>query len=166
MAERVKVTFDAVLWYAYELLSMEHSPRIPADLCPKDADDDLSQFIYDMDTYCTVLYNDETHTFEQVISTLTRVIKCNQKIAIEYVTNIDREGRAVVKCSTFQHCNEVKAEIEKFTSRQGKPLKVLVVHAQVVAHQLYAVKLLAWLQVFLSHGEDFRNCFAEVSHFI
>lgn len=164
MVERLRVTFDAVLWYAYELLSLEHSPRIPADLCPKDTDDDISQSVYDMDTYCTVLYNDETHTFEQVINTLTRVIKCNPKIAIEYVTNIDREGRTVVKCSTFQHCNELKMEIEKYTSRHGnKPLKVLVVHAHVIAHQLYAMKLLSWLQVFLQHGEDFRNCFAEVA---
>ncbi|GLV35573.1 Ubr1 ubiquitin ligase [Carabus blaptoides fortunei] len=163
MAERVRVTFDAVLWYAYHLLTLEHSPSIPADLCPKIPEDDL-QSIFDMDTYCTVLYNDETHTFEQVINTLTRVIKCNQKVAIEYVTNIDREGRAVVKCSTFQHCSELKAEIKKYTSRHGnKPLKVLVVHAHVVAHQLYAMKLLSWLQIFLAHGEDFRTLFTEVA---
>lgn len=168
MAERVRMAFDAVLWYAYELLSMEHSPRIPADLCTRDTDinmdTDITHSLFDMDTYCTVLYNDETHTFEQVISTLTRVIKCNQKMAIEYVTNIDREGRAVVKCSSFQHCSELKAEIEKYTSRHGnKSLKVLVVHAHVVAHQLYAMKLLAWLQAFLAHGEDFRNLFTEVA---
>lgn len=164
MAERVRVTFDAVLWYAYHLLTLEHAPSIPADLCPKQPEDDLSHSIFDMDTYCTVLYNDETHTFEQVINTLTRVIKCNQKVAIEYVTNIDREGRAVVKCSTFQHCSELKAEIKKYTSRHGnKPLKVLVVHAHVVAHQLYAMKLLSWLQIFLAHGEDFRTLFTEVA---
>lgn len=167
MAERVRVCFDAVLWYAYELLSIEHSPRIPADLCsPGTVYDDLSMnSIYNMDSYCTVLYNDETHTFEQVINTLTRVLKCNQKIAIEYVTSIDREGRAVVKCSTFQYCNELRADIEKFTSRHGnKPLKVLVVHAHVIAHQMYAMRLLAWLQSFLAnHGEPFRNCFADVA---
>lgn len=158
MAERVRVTFDAVLWYAYHLLTLEHSPCIPTDLYKKD------DSVFDMDAYCTVLYNDETHTFEQVINTLTRVIKCNQKVAIEYVTNIDREGRAVVKCSSFQYCNELKAEIEKYTSRHGnKPLKVLVVHAHVVAHQMFSMKLLSWLQIFLSHGEEFRKLFSEVA---
>lgn len=155
LAERTRIVFNAVLWYAYNLLTYEHT----ADLGLRDSDDDL----FDIDTYCTVLYNDEVHTFEQVITTLTRILKCSQRNAIEFVTNIDREGRAVVKCSTFQHCNDLKSEIEKFTSRHGKPLKALVVHAHAVAHQLFAMKLLSWLQVFLSHGEGFRSIFAEVA---
>lgn len=63
--------------------------------------------------------------FLQVITTLARVIKCSQRDAIEFVTSVDREGRAVVKCSTFQHCNELKTDIERFTARHGnRPLKV------------------------------------------
>lgn len=156
LAERTRIVYDAILWYAYNLLTLEHT----ADLRHQNTEDAL----FDIDTYCTVLYNDEIHTFEQVISTLNRVIKCSQRNAIEYVTNIDREGRAVVKCSTFQHCNDLKSEIERYTSRHGnKPLKVLVVHAHVVAHQLFAMKLLSWLQGFLGHGEGFRTIFAEVA---
>ena len=120
-------------------------PRLPNDLqCPSDGPLGI---LDTPDTFCTVLFNDESHTFEQVINTLTRLIVCPHKDAIEYVTNIDREGRAVVKCSSFQHCNELKFEIEKFTSRHGhRALKVLVVHAHVVAHQIFACKLLEWLQ--------------------
>lgn len=156
IADRARIVFDAILWYAYNLLCLEHT----ADLRLGSNDDNS----FDIDTYCTVLYNDEIHTFEQVINTLNRVIKCSQKNAIEYVTNIDREGRAVVKCSTFQHCNELKIEIEKHTSRHGnKALKVLVVPAHVVAHQLFSMKLLSWLQQFLGHSEGFRKIFAEVA---
>lgn len=130
----------------------------------KDTDEDRLSFFSTEDTYCTVLYNDETHTFEQVITTLTRVIKCSQKDAIEYVTNIDREGRAVVKCSGFQHCNELKCDIERFTQRQSsKALKVLVVHAHVVAHQIFAMKLLSWLQQFIGLCEGFRVIFSNVA---
>lgn len=156
LAERARIVYEAVLQYAYNLLTLE----ISADLRLRNLENEL----FDVDTYCTVLYNDEVHTFEQVISTLNRVIKCSQRNAIEYVTNIDREGRAVVKCSSFQHCNDLKTEIEKYTSRHGnKPLKVLVVHAHEVAHQLFALKLLLWLQEFLGHGEGFRVIFAEVA---
>lgn len=156
MIERIRVVFDAVLWYAYNLLTLEYT----ADLRLRDSEGDL----FDIDTYCTILYNDEIHTFEQVIGTLNRVIKCQQKSAVEYVTNIDREGRAVVKCSTFQHCTDLKTEIERYTSRHGnKALKVLVLHAHVVAHQIFAMKLLSWLQVFLGHGEGFRKIFADVA---
>lgn len=143
---------------------MEHSPSLPADLCVKNTNEDSVSLLASNDTYCTVLFNDETHTFDQVILTLTRVIKCSQRDAIEYVTNIDREGRAVVKCSGFQHCNELKLEIEKFTSRHSnRPLKVLVEHAHVVAHQIFAMKLLGWLQQFISHCEGFRVIFSEVA---
>ncbi|XP_011494451.1 PREDICTED: LOW QUALITY PROTEIN: E3 ubiquitin-protein ligase UBR2 [Ceratosolen solmsi marchali] len=160
MTERATITFQAVLKYCYDLLSMEHSPSLPADLCVKNSESLLAS----NDTYCTVLFNDETHTFDQVILTLTRIIKCSQRDAIEYVTNIDREGRAVVKCSGFQHCNELKLEIEKFTSRNSnRPLKVLVEHAHVVAHQIFAMKLLGWLQQFISHCEGFRVIFSNVA---
>ncbi|XP_014208989.1 E3 ubiquitin-protein ligase UBR2 [Copidosoma floridanum] len=160
MSERAAITFQAVLKYCYDLLSMEHSPGLPADLCVKESTDDLYS---KNDTYCTVLFNDESHTFDQVIVTLTRSIACTQREAIEYVSNIDREGRAVVKCSDFQHCNELKQEIEKFTSRHNnRPLKVLVKHAHVVAHQIFAMKLLGWLQQFISHCEGFRTIFSQV----
>ena len=153
ISERTRIVFSAVLWYAYTLLSLENC----ADLGPKDTEDEL------FDVYCTVLYNDECHTFEQVISTLSRVLKCSQRTAIEYVTNIDREGRAVVKCAGFTHCSELKQEIEIYTSRRSsKALRVSVLHAHVVAHQIFAMKLLFWLQAFLGHGEGFRGVFCEI----
>lgn len=160
--KRARITFYSILNYTYQLLTIEHSPGLPAELRLHEAQDNPIIFLDTPDTYCTVLYNDETHTFEQVISTLARVIKCSQRDAIEFVTNIDREGRAVVKCSTFQHCTQVKSEIEKFTSRHGnRALKALVVHAHVVAHQLFALRLLTWLQKILMHSEGFRSLFCE-----
>ncbi|XP_069676845.1 E3 ubiquitin-protein ligase UBR2 isoform X3 [Periplaneta americana] len=164
LEDRARATFTAVLKYAYQLLTLEYSPGLPSDLRVKESEDDPLGFLDTPDTYCTVLFNDETHTFEQVISTLARVIKCSQRDAIEFVTNIDREGRAVVKCSTFQHCNELKTDIERFTARHGnRPLKVLVVHAHVVAHQFFAMKLLDWLQKILGYAEGFRVLFSEVA---
>lgn len=164
IAERATATFEAVLKYCYELLSLEHTPGLPADLRVKETDEDPLSLLATTDSYCTVLFNDETHTFEQVISTLTRVLKCLQKEAIEFVTNIDRNGRAVVKCSDFPHCNELKSDIERFTLRQNnQPLKVLVVHAHVIAHQIFAMKLLGWLQQFISHCEGFRILFSGVA---
>lgn len=62
-----------------------------------------------------------------MITTLVRVVKCSQRDAIDFVTNTDREGRVVVKCSTFQHCTELKTDIERFTARHGnRPLKVIL----------------------------------------
>ena len=164
VTDRAVATFEAVLKYCYELLSLEHTPGLPSDLLVKDTDENPLGLLATADTYCTVLYNDEMHTFDQVISTLTRVIKCSQRDAIEFVTNIDREGRAVVKCSGFSHCNELKSEIEKFMSRSNnRPLKVLVAHAHVIAHQIFAMKLLGWLQGFISLCEGFRILFSNIA---
>lgn len=99
-----------------------------------------------------------------MINTLSKIVKCSQKDAIEYVTNIDREGRAVVKCSMFQQCQELKTEIERFTSKHGnQPLKVEVVHTHVIAHQVFAMKLLRWLEKILANSESFRNIFTKVA---
>ncbi|XP_076675682.1 ubr1 ubiquitin ligase [Andrena cerasifolii] len=164
ISERAVMTFEAVLRYCYEMLSLEHMPGLPVDLRTKESDEDSVSLLSTSDTFCTVLFNDETHTFDQVITTLTRVMKCSQRDAVEYVTNVDREGRAVVRCSGFQHCKDLKSDIERFTSRHSnRILKVHVVHAHVIAHQTFAMKLLNWLQQFISLCEGFRVLFSNVA---
>lgn len=163
LAQRARLAFSSVLRYAYQLLATDYGPAIPSDLKVPEG---LHQISYSdhSDNFCTVLYNDEFHTFEQVINTLVRSLKCTQKDAIEFVTNIDREGRAAVKCSNFSICEDLKSEIEKYTSRHGnRPIKVAVVNSVVIAHQIYAMRLLTWLQKILGYSESFRILFSEVA---
>ncbi|CAH0663514.1 unnamed protein product [Chilo suppressalis] len=163
VVERMKIVASVVLSYCLRLLTHDHAPSLPNDLRLKDTEKDLLQILDSPDCYCTVLYNDETHTFEQVISTLTRVMKCNHRDSVELVTLIDREGRALVKCNSFQVCDKLKTDIEQFTSRHGPSLKVLVMHAHVIAHQMYAMKLLAWLQNFVSQEPSLRLAVSQVA---
>lgn len=79
---------------------------------------------------------------------------------------IDREGRAVVKCTTFNACMKLKAEIEKQSLRPSvipKPtvLKVAVLHKNAVAQQQFALQLLSWFQEFLTRHAVFRFIFCE-----
>lgn len=157
MRERCKIVFDAVMTYCVQSLKMEST----ASLSGLDGVDTE-------DIFCTVLYNDETHTFEQVIQTLTRIVGCSQKDAIEYVSSIDREGRAVVKCAQFNECIKLKGDIERQalrTALQTKPtaLKVSVLHKNAVAYQQFSLQLLAWFQEFLSRHAAFRFIFCEMS---
>lgn len=162
--ERARITFEAVLRYCFEILSLDHVPGLPPEFCVRETEEDPLCVLSMKDTYCTVMFNDETHTFDQVINTLIRVIGCSQRNAVEFVTSVDREGRAVVVCSGFQHCDEVRTEIERHTSRHSnRPLKVLVVHTHVIAHQIFAMKLLGWLQQFISHCKGFRMIFSDVA---
>ncbi len=141
-------------------MTWNQNTHLPDDL---QLTEDNSGVTEPLDTYVTMLFNDEIHTYEQVINTLSRAIDCSAKEAIEYATTIDREGRSVVKCSQFNLCNSVKTSIEKITSRHGsKPLRVDVMHTSVVAHQTFATRLLNWLQEILGYCEAFRYILAEV----
>ncbi|XP_011862906.1 PREDICTED: E3 ubiquitin-protein ligase UBR2 [Vollenhovia emeryi] len=169
IAERAVVTFEALLEYCYELLTLKYTVALPSNLCTKDTapypslgPDRPQRDIFE--TYCTVLFNDEHHTFDQVINMLTRVLECTQKEAVEYVTNVDREGRAVIKCGLFELCHDLRNEVEKHTYRHSnRPLKVLILHTHIVAHQTFAIRLLNWLQQFISHCEGFRVLFSNIA---
>ncbi|XP_046403527.1 E3 ubiquitin-protein ligase UBR2 isoform X2 [Ischnura elegans] len=173
---RAKFAFSAALQYAFHLLTLEHAPGLPSDLRRRDCCQEAEGLSNDGsegspensdggDLYCTVLYNDETHTFEQVISTVQRVVKCPHREAIQFVTAIDLEGRAIVQCAKFSVCSGERSEIERFTSRHGgHPLKVLVMHAHVVAHQTFALRLLARMRSLLSQSRVLRSVFSKVVH--
>jgi E3 ubiquitin-protein ligase UBR2 len=106
------------------------------------------------------------HCF-QVINTLTSIVKCEQKEAVEYVTSIDRDGRSVVKCATFAACIKLKNEIEKKGMRitsvsKSQPLKVAIFHKNTVACQTFALQLLHWFQEFLGLNAKFRAVFCDI----
>ncbi|KAK4308495.1 hypothetical protein Pmani_019811 [Petrolisthes manimaculis] len=165
LVERVHVIFDCILSYAKELLTYEDGFAIPKDLEIRESDCGLKSSLYDIrDTYVTMLYNDETHTYDQVITTLERAIECTQKDAVAFATSIDREGRCIVKCANFQQCSHTKALMEKQTSRgaTNKPLKVQVMHTYLTAHQVFASRLLTWLHNILESAQTFRLIFSDI----
>lgn len=156
LAARADIVMRTVLSYCFEVLTWELSLRLPEDLAYKNDEEDA-------DDYATMLFNDEVHTYDQVIQTLSRAIECSQKDAIEFATTIDREGRSIVKCSLFPACSQVKNVIERITSRHGsKPLRVEVMHSTVIAHQTFAMRLLSWLQNMLGYCEGFRTLFSDI----
>ncbi|RWS26023.1 E3 ubiquitin-protein ligase UBR2-like protein [Leptotrombidium deliense] len=159
LAERVRLIIEAVVHYCFEVLTLEHSPNLPEDLQYKGSDEHIVSA-----DYATMLFNDEIHTYEQVINTLNRAIECSQKDAIGFATTVDREGRSIVKCAPFQICSQIKSSIEKLTNRHGsKPLRVDVIPTTVIAHQTYAMRLLSWLQQIIAYCEGFACVFSSVA---
>lgn len=130
--------------------------KLSPDLTYKE---ELSDFgMESNDDYVTVIYNDEYHRFEEVMTTLRTVLECERTPAIGLTTMIDRNGRCIVKCSGFQNCQEVKKQAER-KSRMGaggKPLKISIMHSHVVAHQNHAEKLITWLQSIMETSTSFR----------
>lgn len=62
--QRCYIVFDVIMNFSVWSLELESNASLT---CIGSSDDD------DM-TYCTVLYNDETHTFEQVLQKKNKII--------------------------------------------------------------------------------------------
>ncbi|XP_055915435.1 E3 ubiquitin-protein ligase UBR1 isoform X1 [Eupeodes corollae] len=158
---RCDIAFRAIIQFCMNIFEIESIASLE---CLDDGNEDDRIF-------CTVLYNDESHTFGQVIQTLTKIVKCRQKDAMDIVASIDREGRAVVRCESFAACRQLKESIEKQSvqigattsnSRANQSLRVSVLHRRAVSCQQFAIQLLTWFQEFLMKHMTFRAIFATV----
>lgn len=153
LVSRAFSVFSVVLKYAVDMLTWEQEDSLPAVLEPPEKGD----------TYYCMLFNDEVHTYEQVIYTLQKAVNCNQKEAVAFATTVDREGRTSVRFGDFQFCEQAKSIIVRNTGRQSKPLKVQVMHSSVVAHQVFALKTLGWLSQIISCSDGLRRILCQVT---
>ncbi|XP_045150705.1 E3 ubiquitin-protein ligase UBR2 [Echinops telfairi] len=152
MIARTYNIFAIMFRYAVEILTWEKESELPADL----------EMAEKKDTYYCMLFNDEVHTYEQVIFTLQKAVNCTQKEAIGFATTVDRDGRRSVRYGDFQYCEQAKSVIVRNTSRQTKPLKVQVMHSSIVAHQNFGLKLLSWLGSIIGYSDGLRRILCQV----
>ncbi|XP_048259504.1 E3 ubiquitin-protein ligase UBR2-like isoform X2 [Haliotis rufescens] len=156
LTDRGSALFLATLTYCVDMLTWEETVSLPEGL---EAEDSVDSNLY----HC-MLFNDEVHTYDQVITTLQRAIDCTPRQAIDFATIVDREGRSNVRTGTKAECDRAKEIIQRNTSRHGsKPLKVLVMHNSVVAHQNFAMKMIQWLQNIISKSDGLRRLFCMLS---
>lgn len=59
-----------------------------------------------------MLYNDEVHSYEQVVSTLKKVLVVDDKKSYEYAAIVDKEGRSAIKRSKKSECESIKNKVE------------------------------------------------------
>ncbi|KAJ4923807.1 hypothetical protein JOQ06_028062, partial [Pogonophryne albipinna] len=123
--------FSVLLQYSVEMLTWDQEETLPAGLKPPEW----------ADTYLCMLFNDEVHTYEQVIYTLQKAVSCSQKEAVSFATT----GRK-----------------SRNTSRQSKPLRVQVMHSSVVAHQCFALRALSWMGNIIQYSDGLRRTLCQV----
>jgi len=69
-----------------------------------------------------ILFNDEVHTFEEVIGQLVKATGCSRSEAEDMAWTVHNEGKATVYEGTFEECFEVQSvlkEIQLVTEIQG-----------------------------------------------
>uniref|UniRef100_A0A2P2HWE1 E3 ubiquitin-protein ligase n=1 Tax=Hirondellea gigas TaxID=1518452 RepID=A0A2P2HWE1_9CRUS len=163
LVNRIRLVMETIIEYAIQMMLQAEGISLPSDLELPDAEPTRNLKLYQMrDNFCAVLYNDESHTFDQVIDALERAVKCSKKEAVAFVTFIDREGRCVIKCSGLQQCQTVKENMVKRAHHLvSKPFIIKILRAHVQAHQAFSSHLLTWLDELLDKGNVIKSLFAE-----
>ena len=160
---RLKLVFQFVLDYCYILLKWS-DVELPVELqVPEDLKltSKAAKLVAEGNQYLSVLYNDETHTYEHVIHALNKAIRCDTKLATDYATAVDREGRCIICLDNVNKCGQVATQIADITKKSSdKKLEVKVCHADVFAHQTFAIRLINWMSSILPICEQFRTIFA------
>lgn len=160
VAFRYYIICQAVLQYARKLLSWTDYTSLPTYLDLDPMDDPTLQLLLSKSgtskNFFTVLYNDEVHTYDQVIGTLVKLIKCTKMTASVIASVVSREGRALIVNDTYKYCRQISEMITNVRDGSQGPLRVEVIHGSVLAHQTYALKLIDWLQKMTGISDAFR----------
>ncbi|VDP16726.1 unnamed protein product [Soboliphyme baturini] len=140
MLIRMKVILTCVVKYCVDLLSWPKPFTLPPDLTFRSLSVPRLH-----DQYQTVLYNDESHSYDQVIRALMKAIDCGKEQAMMLATKVDLEGRTSVCFGTKAYCEKARNMIEQKTRDSGSPLRVETLRAPVFASQQFAQVMIGWL---------------------
>jgi len=69
-----------------------------------------------------ILYDDDIHTFNEVINQLIKALGCSTAVAEELTLKVHKEGKATVYEGSFEEClkiNSVLQEIQLITEING-----------------------------------------------
>ena len=109
--------------------------------------------------YVTMLFNDEVHTYDQVINVLSRAIQCSKQEGHEFASLVDREGRTVIRIGAMDQCTEAQTVIYERT--HDMPLKCEIYPCSFISLQYFAQKLVSYLQDLIGISDGFRRIFCE-----
>ncbi|CAF1204742.1 unnamed protein product [Rotaria sordida] len=149
---RAKNLFNILLRFIIKLLCTGNYQDIPNELKNEYWDGDHKNYV-------TILFNDEVHTYDQVIHVLSRAIQCTKQDGHELASLVDREGRTAIRIGTTEQCRDVQQTIRIRTA--DVPLKCEIYPNSFISLQYFAQKLLTYLQNIIELSDGFRRIFCE-----
>jgi len=66
-----------------------------------------------LDAYRVVLFNDEVHTFDQVITQLMKAIRCSRHKAEKHTWEVHTRGRSIVFAGDMLICLRISSILEE-----------------------------------------------------
>lgn len=97
------------------------APAAPPDTDVEVAEEEETEERLD-EPWSVILYNDDVHTFDEVIAQLVKATGCSASEAEKHAWTVHTEGKATVYEGPFEKCFEVQGvlrEIELITEIKG-----------------------------------------------
>lgn len=105
------------IWGSKPGVEQEDTPGADVDVLEEKQEDDEKKT-----PWRVILYDDDIHTFDEVIEQLVKALGCNQTHAEELTYKVHNEGKAKVFEGNFEECfkvNGVLKEIQLITEIKG-----------------------------------------------
>ncbi len=105
------------VWGAKPGVGEEESPDVEVDVLVEEQEDEEEKT-----PWRVILYDDDVHTFDEVIEQLIKALGCSQSHAEDLTYKVHNEGKATVFEGSFEECFEVNGvlkEIQLVTEIQG-----------------------------------------------
>ena len=103
------------VWGSKPGVEEEETPDVEVDVLEQEQEDEETP-------WRVILYDDDVHTFNEVINQLMKALGCNKSHAEELTYKVHNEGKAEVFEGSFEECFEVNGvlkEIQLVTEIKG-----------------------------------------------
>eukprot|EP00794_Sanderia_malayensis_P020331 gene20331-22331_t len=145
--ELLQYCVDMLLWTDYDIL--------PEELRRTESNED---------EYLALMFNDEVHTYDQVIRALQQAVNCDKSEATRYASIVDKTGRSLIFHGTKEACEKVCKIVKKSTFREEHgSLKCFPIKRSIVAHQLAAIEMMKLFSKLITYSSGFRRILCELS---
>lgn len=105
------------IWGSRPDVEEQESPDVEVDVLEEEQEDEQEET-----PWRVILYDDDIHTFDEVIEQLMKALGCNRTHAEELTYKVHNEGKANVFEGSFEECFEVNGvlkEIQLITEIKG-----------------------------------------------
>jgi len=105
------------IWDSNPGVEEEEQPDVDVDVMEEEREDEEENT-----PWRVILYDDDIHTFDEVIEQLIKALKCDQSRAEDLTYKVHNEGKAEVFEGPFEDCFEVNGvlkEIQLITEIKG-----------------------------------------------
>jgi ATP-dependent Clp protease adapter protein ClpS len=87
--------------------------RLAESNTPETKAEELVADVETLDSWRVVLFNDDEHTFDEVIFQIIKAVRCPRSVAEKKTWEVHTRGRSIVYAGTMQHCIRVSAILEE-----------------------------------------------------